>query len=230
MHLAGKGGQRFIPSVIPCTPAFESELAQSFHLWHSQPVWRRHLSMVFAANPARVSKSMKNKVGCICADRPSGKSSVEPSPGPGTARTLAGSSRWGSKAKYWFLLRLGELRKQFPCSRRFMKVLLYTRDSEHLVHANIERRCCHLCFVGVCHTSCTHSLNRTPTLGVHTLWPSSSVCLEKTDSSPHLMAPSGKALCGATTAEPRPTEGHPALPTPSNSLGRLLLKSCLKRS
>lgn len=98
------------------------------------------------------------KVGCAHADRPSGKSSLEKHSWDTCWQWLM---RIPKKALFCSLL--GKLRKRF--TSLFMKFLLYTWDSEHLVHTTIERHCCHLCFMGLCHASCTGSENHTPTLG-----------------------------------------------------------------
>lgn len=216
MHLAGKGGTKIYSFCYTLYP-LRSSLSSLHHFtYYIQPIRRRHLSVVSAANPSRVSERMKKRVGCVRAERPRSKSSVEPGPGPGTAGTPAGSGWWGSQARHWFLLLLGELTKWFPCSRRFMKALLYTWVSEHPVHTSIERQRCHLCFMGVCHTGCTRSQIHTPTPGVHTHWPGSYVCLEKTGSSPHLILPSGKALCGHHSW----TQAHRRGPSTARSLSQ----------
>lgn len=163
-------------------------------------------------------------MGCVRVDRPSGKPSVEPDPGPGTAGTPAGSGPWGSQTRHWFLLHLGELRKWFPCSRMFMKILIYTWDSALPVHISFERRCCHLCFMGVCHAGCTHSQNHTPTPHVHTRWPGSRVWRKQRAAFTSLW-PQGKI----SVVPPPPTEGDPELSTHSDVLD-LPLKSHLKRS
>lgn len=200
MHLARKGGTKIYSSCYTLYPPRLS-LSSLHHFIFSTSSAKKSRHGL-CSKPHQASENMR-KMGCVHADRPSGKSSVE-------KHSWDTCWLWLMRipGKAFFHSLLGKLRKWFPCL--FMKFLLYVWDSEHLVHTGIERHCCHLGFMGFCHASCTGSQNHTPTPGVHTCWPGSSGCLENTDSSLHLLGWGvswGKALCGATTAEPTPQKG-----------------------
>lgn len=146
------------------------------------------------------------KVGCVHADRPSGKSSAEKHSWDTCWQWLMSIPR---KALFHSLL--GKLRKWFPCF--FMNFLLYICDSEHLVHTSIERHCCHLCFMGLCHASCTGSQNHTPTPGVHTRCPGSSATWRKRTAALTSLCPEGKLSVLPPLLNPHlragPSTAHP---------------------